>query len=218
MTLESVITRTKESGALVIVDNTTMTPLGQRPLDLGADVIVSSDSKAINGHSDTCFGHVASRNSALIAGVREWRKLSGTIPGFFEAWLVHRGLETLELRFERMCSSAMTLASRLASHPKVQSVKYPGLLTHPRHMLAKNQMRRLGSLIAVTLATATDAEAFINCAEFVRPATSLGGTHTSAERRARWGDQVPAGFVRLSVGCEPTEILWHEMKRVLDAF
>jgi cystathionine gamma-lyase len=215
--LESVLTRAKESGALAIVDNTTMTPLGQRPLDLGSDVIVSSDSKAINGHSDTCFGHVASRNSKLIADVREWRKLTGTIPGFFEAWLVHRGLETLELRFERMCSSAMILASRLADHPKVQSVKYPGLPNHRQYLLASKQMRRFGSLIAVTFSSETDAERFINGAEFVRPVTSFGGTHTSAERRARWGDQVPAGFVRLSVGCEPIDVLWAEIKRVLDS-
>lgn len=214
--LEAVIGRAKQARAFVIVDNTTMTPLGQRPLDLGADAVVSSDSKAINGHSDTCFGHVASRSSALITDVREWRKLSGAIPGCFEAWLVHRGLETLELRFERMCASAMTIAAQLSAHPKLQSVKYPGLPTHPAHALARKQMRRFGSLIAATFASDVDAERFINDADFVRAVTSFGGTHTSAERRARWGDKVPSGFVRLSVGCEPTEVLWHEMERVLD--
>ena len=215
--LESVIARAKNAGALTVVDNTTVTPLGQRPLDLGADAVVSSDSKAINGHSDTCFGHVASRNSDLIADVREWRKLGGAIPGFFEAWLVHRGLETLELRFERMCHSAMIIATRLSAHSKVKSVKYPGLPTHPAHMLAKKHMRRCGSLIGVTFAGETEAERFINTVDFVRPTTSFGGIHTSAERRARWGDNVPPGFVRLSVGCEPTEVLWDEMSRVLDA-
>ena len=215
--LESVIARAKRAGALVIADNTTMTPLGQRPLDLGADAVVSSDSKAINGHSDTCFGHVASRNAALTGGVREWRKLSGAIPGLFEAWMVHRGLESLELRFARMCDSAMMIAARLSEHPKVKSVRYPGLPSHPAHTLAKKQMHRFGSLMAVNFASEAEAERFINAAEFVRPATSFGGTHTSAERRARWGDKVPPGFVRLSVGCEPTEVLWQEMKRVLDA-
>jgi cystathionine gamma-lyase len=214
--LETVIQRAKKAGALVVVDNTTMTPLGQRPLDLGADAVVSSDSKAINGHSDTCFGHVASRNSALIGEVREWRKLSGAVPGTFEAWQVHRGLETLELRFERMCASAMAIATRLSAHPKVKSVRYPGLPTHPAHALARKQMRCFGSLVAATFASEANAERFINSAEFVRPVTSFGGTHTSAERRARWGDKVPSGFVRLSVGCEPTEVLWREMKRVLD--
>ena len=214
--LESAIARAKKSGALIIVDNTTMTPLGQRPLDLGADAVVSSDSKAINGHSDTCFGHVASRHSAIITAVRDWRKLSGTIPGFFEAWLVHRGLETLEIRFERMCRSAMTIASQLATHPKVKAVRYPGLPDHPGHSLARKQMRRFGSLVAVTFANRADAERFINDAHFVRPVTSFGGIHTSAERRARWGDQVPEGFVRLSVGCEPIDVLGVEMKRALD--
>jgi cystathionine gamma-lyase len=84
-------------------------------------------------------------------------------------------------------------------------------------MLAKKQMQRFGSLIAVTFADRTEAERFIDNTRFVRPTTSFGGTHTSAECRARWGDQVPAGFVRLSVGCEPTDVLWDEMKRVLDA-
>jgi cystathionine gamma-lyase len=214
--LQPVIEGARNAGALAIVDNTTMTPLGQRLLDLGADAVVSSDSKALNGHSDTCFGHVASRNPALIAEVREWRKLGGTIPGSFDAWLVHRGLETLELRFERMCASAMVIAEQLTAHPKVQSVKYPGLPNHPAHTLAKKQMHMFGSLIGVTFASATDAERFIEAAEFVRPVTSFGGTHTSAERRARWGDKVPPGFVRLSVGCEPTKVLWDEMKRVLD--
>ena len=214
--LESVIARAKNAGALVIVDNTTMTPLGQRPLDLGADAVVSSDSKAINGHSDTCFGHVASRNSALIADVREWRRLTGAIPGCFEAWMVHRGLESLELRFERMCDSAMIIASHLSAHPKVKMVKYPGLLSHPAHEWAKKQMLRFGSLIAVCFGTDSQAERFINAADFIQAVTSFGGVHTSAERRARWGDKVPPGFVRLSVGCEPTKVLWAEMKRVLD--
>jgi cystathionine gamma-lyase len=115
-----------------------------------------------------------------------------------------------------MCSSAMMLAGKLATHPKVKSVRYPGLPEHPGHVLAKKQMRRFGSLIAVTFADRTEAERFIETAQFVRPTTSFGGTHTSAECRARWGDQVPAGFVRLSVGCEPTDVLWDEIKRVLD--
>ena len=92
------------AGAIVVADNTTMTPYGQRPLDLGADIVVAADTKAPNGHSDALFGHVASRDPDIIAAVREWRKLSGSIPGPFEAWLVHRGLETLEVRFDRMCA------------------------------------------------------------------------------------------------------------------
>jgi cystathionine gamma-lyase len=209
--------KAKEAGAMVIVDNTTPTPLGQRPLELGADAIVSSDTKAINGHSDVVFGHVASPNPELIAAVRDWRKLCGAIPGPFESWLVHRGLETLELRFERMCGNAEALAPRLLEHRKVQQVRFPGLTQHPGHAVAKTQMLRYGMIIGLALNDKNSAEKFINSCRLIRPTTSFGGLHTSAERRARWGDQVPEGFVRLSVGCEPLEQLWKEIRASLDA-
>ena len=124
-----------------------MTPFGQRPLDLGADAVVAADTKAPNGHSDVLFGHVASRNADIIAAVRDWRKLAGAIPGPFEAWLVHRGLETLEVRFDRMCSSAETIAPRLAGTPRVRGVRFPGLPDDPAHNLARAQMERFGFLI-----------------------------------------------------------------------
>jgi cystathionine gamma-lyase len=200
-------------GAIVAVDNTTMTPLGQRPLDLGADLVVSADTKALNGHSDVLFGHVSARDESLIAGVRDWRRIVGAIPGPFEAWLVHRGLETLEVRFSRMCDSALTLAQRIRT---VVVVNYPGLASHPAHALATVQMANFGALVGVTLTGKDAAERFINECQFIRPATSFGGVHTSAERRARWGDQMAEGFIRLSVGCEPTEVLWTEIRRALD--
>jgi len=215
--IRKAVAKARQAGAIVVVDNTTPTPLGQRPLDLGADVVVSSDTKAINGHSDVVFGHVASRQAALIAGVRDWRKLCGAIPGPFESWLVHRGLETLEVRFERMCSNAEALAPRLAEHRKVQQVKFPGLPSHPAHAVAKSQMLRFAMIVGVTLSDKNSAEKFINGCKFIRPTTSFGGVHTSGERRARWGDKVPEGFVRLSVGCEPLEQLWKEMKAALDS-
>jgi cystathionine gamma-lyase len=202
-------------GAIVVADNTTMTPYGQRPLDLGADIVVAADTKAPNGHSDALFGHVASRDEKVIAAVKEWRKLSGAIPGPFEAWLVHRGLETLELRFDRMCSSAETIARRLKEHPKVQTLRYPGLADDPSHNLARAQMERFGFLIGLTLASEKAAEGFIDGCALIQPATSFGGVHTSAERRARWGDAVAPGFVRLSIGCEPVEELWAAIERAL---
>jgi cystathionine gamma-lyase len=192
----------------VVADNTTMTPFGQRPLDLGADIVVAADTKAPNGHSDVLFGHVASRDEMTIAGVKEWRKLAGAIPGPFEAWLVHRGLETLELRFDRMCSSAETIAQRLKGHPKIKALRFPGLADDPAHNLASAQMDRFGFLIGLTLESEEAAERFIDGCDLIQPATSFGGVHTSAERRARWGDSVAPGFVRLSVGCEPVEELW----------
>jgi cystathionine gamma-lyase len=207
----------KAARSVLVVDNTTMTPLGQRPLDLGADVVVSADTKALNGHSDALFGHVSSRNPELIAAVRDWRRVAGAIPGPFEAWLVHRGLETLEVRFSRMCANARLLAERLSGHPKVVAVAYPGLPAHPAHTLARAQMTSGGPLIALTLADRVAADRFLERCEFVRASTSFGGVHTSAERRARWGDAVAEGFIRLSVGCEPGEVLWRSIERALDA-
>ncbi len=215
--MEAVAAAAHSSGALVVADNTTMTPYGQRPFDLGADVVVAADTKAPNGHSDVLFGHVASRRPDVVEAVREWRKLSGAIAGPFEAWLVHRGLETLEVRFDRMCSSAVIIAARLQRHPRVRAIRFPGLEDDPSHALARRQMLRFGFLIGLTLESAGDAEAFIDACPLVEPATSFGGLRTSAERRARWGDAVEPGFVRLSVGCEPVEELWQALERALAA-
>ncbi|MBK9245098.1 MAG: cystathionine gamma-lyase [Burkholderiales bacterium] len=215
--IRAVSAAARAAGAIVAVDNTMMTPLGQRPLELGADLLVSADTKALNGHSDVLFGHVASREPKLLDAVRDWRRIAGAIPGPFEAWLVHRGIETLELRFARMSESALALAGRLRGHRAVRSVVYPGLPEHPAHQLARRQMRGFGSIVGVTLADKEAAERFIGGCRFVRAATSFGGLHTSAERRARWGDQVADGFIRLSVGCEPLEALWRDMQRSLDA-
>ncbi len=207
----------RAEGATIVADNTTMTPLGQSPLELGADVVVSSDTKAINGHSDTLFGHVASNDADVVAAVKDWRKLAGAIPGAFEAWAVHRGLQTLDVRFERMCATAAMIAGKLADHPAVDAVRFPGLQTDPSHEIATRQMRRFGFLVGVTFADAKTAERFIDDCPMIQPATSFGGVHTSAERRARWGDAVAPGFVRLSIGCEPATQLWSEMKATLDA-
>lgn len=208
--------RAKVAGALVVADNTTMTPLGQRPLDLGADLVVASDTKATNGHSDVLFGHVAARDTRLVEPIRDWRKFVGVIPGPFEAWLVHRGLESFEVRYERMSATAAVLAERFSQHPAIGSVTYPGLVSHPGHEVAKRQMTSFGTIIGLTFADAHAAERFIDGTSLIVPATSFGGTHSSAERRARWGDDVPEGYVRLSVGCEPTEVLWEEINAVLD--
>jgi cystathionine gamma-lyase len=215
--IRAVAARAKAAGAIVAVDNTMMTPLGQRPLDLGADLLVCADTKAVNGHSDVLFGHVASREGKIVDAVRDWRRIAGAIPGAFEAWLVHRGIETLELRFARMSANALTLAQRLQRHAAVRAVAYPGLPEHPAHALARMQMASFGSIVGVTLADKAAADRFIAACRFVRAATSFGGLHTSAERRARWGDQVAEGFIRLSVGCEPIEPLWQDIAQALDA-
>lgn len=204
------------AGAILVVDNTTMTPYGQRPLDFGADIVVAADTKAPNGHSDALFGHVATKDPQILDDIRDWRQTSGAIPGPFEAWLVHRGLETLEVRFDRMCSSAEIIAPRLKAHPAVQAVRFPGLPDDPSHNLACTQMERFGFLISLTLASERQAEDFINNCAFIQPATSFGGVHSSAERRVKRGDAVASGFVRLAVGCEPVEQLWAAIESSLD--
>lgn len=213
--LRSAAALAKQAGALFVVDNTTMTPLGQRPLEHGADAVVCADTKAINGHSDALLGHVASRDQALLTKVRDWRRYAGAIASPFEAWLVFRGLETLELRFSRMCSTAAIVAERLAAHPAVQSVRYPGLRSDPSHSIAASQMATFGSMISLTLQDSAAAEAFMANCRYLQPSTSFGGVRTCAERRARWGDAVPEGFVRLSIGVEPIEALWDALDEAL---
>ncbi|WP_170571667.1 cystathionine gamma-lyase [Ruegeria atlantica] len=217
MDLPAIAAAVRAAGGITIADNTTMTPLGQRPLNMGIDVVVASDTKAMGGHSDLLMGHVASRNAQIMERVEEWRKVSGAIPGPHEAWLLHRGLETLDVRFDRMCSSAQVLAERLAEHSAVNNIRYPGLPGDPSHALAKAQTARFGFLLSITLESETKAETFINACPMLRPATSFGGVHSSAERRARWGDDVDPAFIRLSVGCEPVEELWQAIEASLNA-
>jgi cystathionine gamma-lyase len=203
------------AGALLIADNTTMTPLLQRPLDLGADIVVAADTKAPAGHSDALFGHVAGRDANLMARIREWRRQSGSVPGPFEAYLVHRGLETLEVRLDRMCASAVVVAGRLAANPKVKGVRFPGLPGDPSHRAVGRQMVNGGFLIGFELASEAEAEAFLARCPLIEQATSFGGVHTAAERRSRWRDAVADGFIRLSVGVEPVEVLWSAIDAAL---
>ena len=214
--IAAVCARAHAAGAIVMVDNTTMTPLLQRPLDLGADVVVAADTKAPAGHSDVLFGHVASRDANFIQRVRDWRRLSGAVPGSFEAWLVHRGIETLDVRLERMCASAGVIAQRLAGHNRVSHVRYPGLPGDPSHAVASRQMTGFGFLIGFEMADAAEAERFLSSCPLIAQSTSFGSTHTSGERRARWGDAVAPGFIRLSVGLEPVEPLWEAMAAALN--
>ncbi len=215
--IRATATRVHAGGGRLVIDNTLMTPLGQRPLDLGADAVLYADTKVINGHSDVVFGHVCTRDSELLGRIEEWRRIGGAIPGPFETWMVQRGLETLELRVARIHANALALAQALAAHPTPRSVVYPGLPGHRDHALARAQMHGFGGLIGLTLRDRDEAEAFITGCRYLRAQTSFGGVHSSAERRARWGDPVDAGFIRLAVGCEPTAALLAEIIRALDA-
>lgn len=205
--IAAVADRAKAAGALLVADNTTATPLCQQPLDLGADMVLMADTKAMAGHSDVLCGHVASRDSALMNQVRSYRRLGGAIVSPFDAYLLHRGLETLELRVSRANQNALALANILSRHPAVQSVRYPGLPTDESHEAASRQMTSYGPIVSFTLKDRKSAEKFIANNDLAIPATSFGGVHTSAECRIRWGDHVAEGFVRLACGIEPTEDL-----------
>jgi cystathionine gamma-lyase len=213
--IAAVAAAARAAGAITVADNTTMTPLGQRPLDLGVDIVVAADTKAPAGHSDILMGHAATRDPALHKQLADWRRITGVIPGPHEAWLLHRSLQTLEMRFERMCANAEQLAPVLAGHPAVKKIRYPGLPGDPAANLAAQQMTRPGFLISLELESEQAAENFINTCPLIQPATSFGGVHTSAERRARWGDAVAPGFVRLSVGCEPYDDLEWALSKAL---
>ncbi|SNT22401.1 cystathionine gamma-lyase [Granulicella rosea] len=205
------------NGTLVAVDNTTATPLGQRPLALGADFSVASDSKAMTGHSDLLLGHVATRDPELLAKIDSWRTLTGGVLGPMEAWLALRSIGTLPLRLAKSCANAQAIAEFLAARPEVREVFYPGLRTHPGHAIAARQMQYFGPVLSFTLKNKAAAETFLTAAELVTEATSFGGLSTTAERRARWGhDLIPAGFIRMSAGCEEIEDLLADMAQALE--
>jgi cystathionine gamma-lyase len=199
----------KSAGALVVVDNTTATAYLQQPLALGADYVIASDTKALTGHSDLLLGHVATAESNTAAALRTWRSQQGAIPGPMEVWLAHRSLATLPLRLTRQCDNAMQLATLLAAHPAVAAVHYPGLADHPGHATAARQMRAFGGVVSFDVGSRSRAETFLRNLTLVREATSFGGVHSTAERRARWGgDAIGVGFIRFSVGCEaPDDVL-----------
>lgn len=205
-------------GALVAVDNTTPTALGQQPLAMGADISVASDTKSLTGHSDLLLGHVAARDPELAKKIERWRTLSGSIVGPMEAWLALRSLATLPLRLERQSQNAQAIAEFLANRKGVKAVYYPGLATHPAHALARRQMRHFGPVVSFVLEDRRAAERFLNASDLLVEASSFGGIVSSAERRARWGgDDVPEGFIRLSAGCEAIEDLLADLDQALSA-
>jgi cystathionine gamma-lyase len=211
--------RAHAAGALVAVDNTTATALGQRPLSFGADLSVASDTKSMTGHSDIILGHVAARDRELLQKVEEWRTLVGGILGPMEAWLALRSIPTLPLRLERSSQNAQSIAEYLLTRADVvREVLYPGLPAHPGHAIAARQMQQFGAVLSFELANKAAAETFFAKSKLITEATSFGGTVTCAERRARWGsDAVPDGFIRMSAGLEHIDDILADLDQALDA-
>ncbi|GBD42656.1 Cystathionine gamma-synthase [bacterium HR40] len=202
------------AGARVAVDSTAATPLATRPLSLGADLVVHSASKYLNGHSDLVAGGVVTACAdEVFDRLRALRHDRGAVLGPFEAWLLLRGMRTLALRFERACASAMTIARHLAGDPRVVAVLYPGLADHPGHRVAACQMQgRFGGMLSIRVRGGGPAAAAVAAATRIfKQATSLGGVESLIEHRKPVegpDSPVPDDLLRLSVGIEdPADLL-----------
>lgn len=216
--LPRLIAAAHERGALVAVDNTFSTPLRQRPLEHGADVVVHSATKFIAGHSDVLLGLVIAKDPAVRERLLARRTLTGGIPGPFEAWLALRGLRTLALRLDRAEQTAGILAVRLAEASVLTRVRYPGLASDPGHELATRLLDGYGAIISIEFSTTERAQAFVAALKLITPATSLGGVETLAERRRRHSEEpktVPESLVRLSIGIEHPDDLWADIAQAL---
>ncbi len=210
----------RSRGAVVVVDNTFATPLGQLPLSLGADVVVHSATKYLSGHSDLLLGATVTRDERMRAALHTHRTLRGAVPGPMEAWLALRGLRTLHLRVERACANAAELARRLADHPAVSRVRHPSLPGDPYHARAAAQMATMGAVLSIELAGGPHAaDRLCTTTRLWVDATSLGGVESTLERRRRHAAEphaVPENLVRLSVGIEDVEDLWADLATTLD--
>ncbi|MFN2444222.1 MAG: PLP-dependent aspartate aminotransferase family protein [Vicinamibacterales bacterium] len=210
----------------VIVDNTFASPYIQRPLDFGADIVVHSTTKFLNGHSDSVGGIVVLRHQDDAEWMKFVQNAAGAILGPMDSWLVLRGTKTLPIRMERTNANAQTLAEYLASHSRVERVIYPGLPDHPHHTLAKRQMRGFGGLISFDVGSVDRAREVLGRFRLMSLAESLGGvetlishpaimTHASVppERRAAIG--ITDGLIRISVGIEDVEDLREDLEQAL---
>jgi cystathionine gamma-synthase len=210
----------RERGAITVVDATFATPLRQRPLALGADIVLHSATKLIAGHSDLLLGAVVCRDAAHADLLATFRHDHGSVPGGLEAFLALRGLRTLAVRLDRAEASAAELARRLASHPRVARVYYPGLPADPQHERALRVLPDgAGAMLSFDVAgTVEQTDAFLSGLRLVTHATSLGGVESLIERRARYaGDAALVGptLCRLSVGIENVEDLWADLDGAL---
>lgn len=216
--LEALAAAARGTGATFAVDNTFATPMLQRPLDMGADIVVHAVTKYIAGHSDVLLGAVVTADPQRAASLATRRTLLGGVPGALDAFLALRGLRTLPVRLERAQANAGELARRLDAHPAVRRVRYPGLPADPGHERAAKQMRGFGGMLAFETATAEGAEAVCRAVRLIAHVTSLGGVETTMERRRRHPneDLTPDELIRVSVGCEHVEDLWADLSQALE--
>jgi cystathionine beta-lyase/cystathionine gamma-synthase len=216
----------QESGLILVVDNTFMSPYFQRPLELGADIVLHSATKFLNGHSDMVGGIVVTQSDELAERIRFIQFAAGAIPGPFDCWLVLRGIKTLAVRMDRHDANARILAAKLEAHPAIKNIRYPGLASHPQHALASRQMSGYGGLITFDLGSREAARVMLEAVKIFALAESLGGveslisvpaemTHASisAEDRAKLG--ITPGMTRISVGIEDVEDLWQDLESAL---
>jgi cystathionine beta-lyase/cystathionine gamma-synthase len=218
----------REAGALLVVDNTFATPVLQRPLEMGADIVVHSTTKYLNGHSDVVGGAVVVQSDDQNERLRYQQMATGGVPGPLDCWLILRAAKTLHLRMKAHCENARVVADHLEAHPAVDRVIYPGLPSHPQHELARRQMSDFGGMITIDMSSAARAEALATGTRLFALAESLGGveslisvpalmTHASVppDRRSAMG--LTDGLVRLSVGVEDAEDLVADLDRALAA-
>jgi cystathionine gamma-synthase len=211
------------AGVRVVADNTVATPVHTRPLDLGADLVVHSATKYLNGHSDVLAGAVlTARRDPFWERIRSWRRNAGAVLGPFEAWLLQRGVRTLFLRVRRASDSALAIASHLQGHPALTAVLYPGLAAHPGHEIAARQMRGgFGGMLSIqVVGGAEQAMEVLRAVQVFKRATSLGGVESLIEhRRSQEGPSspVPEDLLRLSIGIEAPEDLLADLDAALDA-
>lgn len=209
------------AAGISVVDSTFATPLGQRPLALGADIVLHSVSKYLSGHSDVILGAIVCADPESAARFRAYRELTGALPGPMEAWLALRGVRTLDVRFRRAAANARVLAERLQAHPAVAEVMWPGLASHPDHEIATRQLDIVGPIISfIPDGGVAAAEAVCSRVRLWTHATSLGGVESTLERRRRHAFESPAvdpALIRLSVGIEHVEDLWADLEQALNS-
>jgi cystathionine gamma-synthase len=212
-----------EVGAILVVDNTFATPYLQRPLELGADVVVHSTTKYLGGHSDVIGGFAATNDPTIAERLYFLQKSLGAVPGPFDAWLVLRGIKTLAVRMRQHCENATAVALWLDRHPRVERVFYPGLPTHPNHTIAAHQMRDFGGMVSFLAESAEEAVALVARTKLFKLAESLGGVESLIEVPARMTHAstadapfaAPPNLVRLSVGIESAEDLIDDLALAL---